>query len=542
MKLKMIVDSTAGMLLAVAVMLTACSGEKPSATDTDADTKVEGSASPAAVEIVKILPPLGAYKMAMADPGGKECPHETKENLCYICNPKMRDPKRMWCKEHGRYEERCFECHPDLKEKGRLMCKEHFLYEDECYICHPDIMPSKAEEGSENPQANKGGAGSPAGLMCNEHNVLEAECGICHPDMLAKNHLKVRFASKQAAAKAGVSVTPAAVEQISDEIEVYAELAFNENRLTEIALPVQGIVKSVEVDLGSKVEKGEVLVTVSSVEISAAAGKYQLALTQQELAQKALDREQKLSKQKISSQQELDEAEARMKTAEVERRQAYQQLVTLGFDSKQVERLNQNPDEAVVLELRAPFAGEIAERNAVQGSWLEAGTALFKLVDTRSLWAFLSIPESDLQRVKVGQVVKLVIESRSGEVFEGKLTWIAPSVDERTRTARARAEFLNPDGVLKAQMFAKARIINRSSKNLIIPQSAVQDIEGNSVAFVRLEDDLFDVRMLKTGVRGYGRIEILDGLKVGDQVVTGSSFIVKSQFLISRLGAGCVDD
>ncbi len=540
MKLKMIVNSTAGTLLVAAAMLTACSDENPSGADGGA--KAEVSASPASVEVVKILPPLVAYKTALADPGGKECPHETKENLCYICNPKMRDPKRMWCKEHGRYEERCFECHPDLKEKGRLVCEEHFLYEDECYICHPDIMPSKVEEGSKKPQANKGGSGSPAGLMCNEHKVLEAECGICHPDLLATNHLKVRFASKQAAAKAGVSVTPAAVEQISDEIEVYAELAFNENRLTAIALPVQGIVKSVEVDLGSKVEKGEVLATVSSVEISAAAGKYQLALTQQELAQKALDRERKLSKQKISSQQELDEAEARMKTAEVERRQAYQQLMTLGFDSKQVERLNQNPDEAVVLELRAPFAGEIAERNAVQGSWLEAGTALFKLVDTRSLWAFLSIPESDLQRVKVGQVVKLVIESRSGEVFEGKLTWIAPSVDERTRTARARAEFLNPDGVLKAQMFAKAHIINHSSKNLIIPQSAVQDIEGNSVAFVRLEDDLFDVRMLKTGVRGRGRIEVLDGLKVGDQVVTGSSFIVKSQFLISRLGAGCVDD
>ncbi len=527
------------MLLAAVVMLTACSGEKSSVADTD--TKAEGSASPAAVEVVKILPPVAAYEIALADPGDKECPHETKENLCYICNPKMRDPKRMWCKEHGRYEERCFECHPDLKETGRLVCKEHLLYEDECYICHPDIMPSKSEE-TKKPQSSNDNGAAPGVLMCDEHNVVEAECGICHPDLLATNHLKVHFASKQAAAKAGVSVTPAAVEQISDEIEVYAELAFNENRLTEIALPVQGIVKSVEVDLGYKVEKGEVLATVSSVEISAAAGKYQLALTQQELAQKALGREQKLSKQKISSQQELDEAEARMKTAEVERRQAYQQLMTLGFDAKQVERLNQKPDEAVVLELRAPFAGEIAERNAVQGSWLEAGTALFKLVDTSSIWAFLSIPESDLQRVKLGQVVKLVIASRVGQVFEGKLTWIAPEVDERTRTASARAEFSNTEGALKAQMFAKARIINRTAKNLIIPQSAVQDVEGNSVAFVRLADDLFDVRMLKTGVSRHGRIEVLAGLKAGDQVVTASSFIVKSQFLISRLGAGCVDD
>lgn len=539
MKLKLIKNSAVSLLLVATVAATACKDKSVSPNKELASEKV---APATASEAGKILPPEAAYKIAAANPGDNECPHETKKNLCYICNPKLRDPKRLWCKEHDRYEERCFECHPDIKEKGRLVCKEHHLYEDECYICHPDILATEDSEEIKKPQTSNGSGTAPGVLMCNEHNVLEAECGICHPDMLASNNLKVRFGSKQAASKAGVSATPAEIGQLADEIEVYAELAFNENRLTAIALPVQGIVKSVEVDLGSKVEKGALLATVSSVEIGSAAGKFLRALTQEELAQKALDREQKLSKQKISSQQELDEAEARMKLAQVEKRQTYQQLLTLGFDANQIERLSQKPDEGVVLELRAPFAGEIAERNAVQGSWLEAGTSLFKLVDTRSLWAFLSIPESDLKQVKVGQVVKLVIESRSGEVFEGKLTWIAPSVDERTRTTKARAEFSNPNGVLKAQMFAKAQIINRTSKNLIIPQSAVQDIEGQPVAFVRLADDLFDVRLLKTGVRGHDQIEVLAGLKLGDQVVTGSSFIVKSQFLISRLGAGCVDD
>jgi len=525
----------AGVILAAAVMLSACKDGNPPDAKGKATLPNENSAAPA---LVKILPPVEAFKMASAQPGDKDGPHDAKEKLCYICNPKLRDSKRLWCNEHDRYEERCFICHPEVQEKGRLFCREHFLYEDECYICHPEILPAVDKK----PQANSGGASAPGGLMCKEHKLLEVECGICHPELLKNNNLKVRFGSKESAVRAGVSAEPIVVGQLVDQIEVYAELAFNENRLTEIALPVNGIVKSVQVDLGSMVEEGAVLATVSSVEISSAVGDFLRAMTADELAGKALEREQKLSKQKISSQQELDKAEARLQTTQVEKRQNFQQLLTLGFDSTQIKQLAQHPDEEVVLKLRAPFSGEIAERNAVQGSWQKAGASLFKLVDTRSIWAFLSIPESDLQRIKLGQVVKLLVESRPGEVFEGKLTWIAPSIDSRTRTARARAEFENPNGELKASMFARAHIINRKTKGLLLPKNAIQDIEGQSVAFVRLADDLFDVRLLKMGIRGRDQVEVISGVNPGEQVVTRSSFVLKSQFLISRLGAGCVHE
>jgi cobalt-zinc-cadmium efflux system membrane fusion protein len=128
-------------------------------------------------------------------------------------------------------------------------------------------------------------------------------------------------------------------------------------------------------------------------------------------------------------------------------------------------------------------------------------------------------------------------------MFVGKLTWISARVDDRTRMARARAEFANSDGRLRAQMFARARIITSpAEKAMVIPPSAVQRIEGMPFAFVQVADDLFEARPVRLCTGHEGRVEVLEGLQPGDQVVTQGSFLVKSQLLISRLGAGCVHE
>ena len=127
------------------------------------------------------------------------------------------------------------------------------------------------------------------------------------------------------------------------------------------------------------------------------------------------------------------------------------------------------------MEVRAPFAGEIIERTAVRGALVEAGKPLFTLADRSVMWAMLNIPESALARVKVGQTVELRVESLPGQTFTGKLTWIGAEVDEKSRLARARAEVANPEGLLKARMFAQARILTRSAEGaVLLPLSAIQ--------------------------------------------------------------------
>ena len=216
--------------------------------------------------------------------------------------------------------------------------------------------------------------------------------------------------------------------------------------------------------------------------------------------------------------------------------------MVLGFDEQQIQALAEQRGTPGVLEIRAPFAGEIVERTAVRGAMVETGKALFTLADATALWAMVNIPESQLSRVQIGQKVQLTVDSLPGQTFAGALTWLSAKVDERTRMARGRVEVANAEGRLKAQMFARARILtSNSDRAVIVPQSALQNVSGTTVVFVKTSEDIFEARPVQLGAKRNSQVEIVSGLKPNEPVVVAGSFTLKSQFLISRLGAGCVD-
>ena len=390
------------------------------------------------------------------------------------------------------------------------------------------ISPSSraADEANTQPQ--------PAGTkkMCTEHGVPEAECGICHPQVAANlkpgEGTKVRLPAADSARLAGVELGQPQVGSISDSVECYAELAFNQNRLAQIAAPVSGLLRSVEVDLGAHVQEKQVLAKVWSAAIAEAVAKAVLS-------HQTLERERKLRAERVSSEKDLQQAEA-------EHRAACQQLRMQGFTEDQIDPLGRQPEDEVLVEVRAPFAGEIVERNAVRGALVDAGKALFTLVDRSNIWAMLNIPESALGQVRVGQTVELRVEALPGKTFTGKLTWIAAEVDERSRMARARAEIPNPDGALRSRMFARARILTRTSQSsLLLPASAICTVAGKPFVFVRLADDLFEARAVALGASDDRLREVIAGLKPEDTVVVNRNYSLKSHWLSSRMGAGCAD-
>ena len=370
-------------------------------------------------------------------------------------------------------------------------------------------------------------------VMCTEHNVPEAQCGICKPQLAGTlkpgESAKVRLAANDSADIAGVQTATPTVGPIADAVECYAELAFNQNKLAQIAAPVGGILQEVSADLGGKVEEKQTVAKIWSAAIAEAVAKAVLS-------HQTLDRERKLRADRVTSEKDLQQAEA-------DHRAACQQLRTQGFTEEQIDALVAKPHDQVLMEVRAPFGGEIVERTAVRGALVETGKSLFTLADRSVMWAMLNIPESALARVKIGQTVELRVESLPGQTFTGKLTWIGAEVDEKSRMARARAEVANPDGLLKSRMFAQARILTRSAEGaLLLPPSAIQRMEGQSFVFVKVAADLFDARVVRLGAKFDGKVEIIEGLKPEEVVAVNHAFPLKSAFLISRLGAGCADD
>jgi cobalt-zinc-cadmium efflux system membrane fusion protein len=369
--------------------------------------------------------------------------------------------------------------------------------------------------------------------MCVEHRVPEAQCAVCKPDLAAKlepgESMKLRLPSANSSSMVGIQTATPETGAITEGVECVAEVSFNQNKLAQIAAPVGGIVQTVDTDLGARVEEKQTVAKIWSATIAE-------AVARAVLSHQTLDREKKLRAERVTSEKDLQEAEAT-------HRAACQQLRTLGFTEEQIDVMGANPQEQVLMEVRAPFAGEIVERMAVRGALVEAGKPLFTLVDHSTVWAMLQVPEAALGRVQVGQAVELRVDSLPGEVVTGKLTWIGPAVDERTRMVRARAEFANPARRLKDKMFATARILTRRAEGaMLVPSAAIQRLEGRPFVFVKLADDLFDARAVSVGSKANEHVEVLAGLNPAELVAVSHAFALKSALLMSRLGAGCADD
>ncbi len=369
--------------------------------------------------------------------------------------------------------------------------------------------------------------------MCTEHGVPEAQCGICRPQLVGQlkpgESLKVRLPSSASAGMVGIRTAAPEVGSTAEAVECVAEVSFNQNAVAQIAAPVNGILQSVEVDLGGQVQEKQTVAKIWSASVAEAMAK--AVLTHQ-----TLERERKLNADRITSQASLQEAEAAHNAACLP-------LRTLGFTEEQIDEFTRRPQDRVLVDVRAPFAGDIVERTAVRGALVEVGKPLFTLADRSVMWAMLQVPETALARVQVGQAVELRVDALPGRTLAGRLTWIGPAVNERTRMMLARAEFADPNGLLKDKMFATARIlIRRSEKAMLLPPEAVQYVESRPLVFVKLAEDLFDARAVHLGARSHTGQEILAGLEPQESVAVTHTFALKSALLISRLGAGCADD
>ncbi len=476
--------------------------------------------------------------------------HSEAGDTCFICDASKREPGRLWCSEHARYEDRCWICQPQLEDKVRLYCAEHFLYEDECFLCHPELKEADSEapvkENSSSVLSPSNDRAS-AELFCNEHQVPELECGICQPQRTAElepgQELKVRFESAEAATKAGLRTSSPEASEVQASVSAVCEVQYNENAVARITPFAPGIVRRVLADVGSEVEAGEVLVELHSADIADARTALVSAAVDAELKRVSFDREQGLAAKKISSEKDLQEAAAAHRNAELALSTARQRLVNYGLSAREIERVEGTGDASATLLVRAPYAGTLVERDAVVGEAVEPGTALFTLADLATMWLSLSVPAAGAQLLEDGLAVEATMSGVPGLSTRGELTWINTSIDEKSRMVRARAVVPNEDQRLKAGMFGEAQVLLSSSGPVLnVPVDAVQHFENQPYVFVKHAEDLFGLRRVVVARSVDDVFAVTAGLLPNESVVVEGAFTAMSEFLKSRLGAGCVDD
>ena len=187
------------------------------------------------------------------------------------------------------------------------------------------------------------------------------------------------------------------------------------------------------------------------------------------------------------------------------------------------------------LEVKAPIDGVITDRKSTAGELVTKESQIYTISDPTDLWVLAEIKERDIGAVKAGQDVKFAVLAYPDQ-FRGKIVRIGNRVEDESRTLEVRIEVNNADGRLKPGMFADVEIVTTVQENvLVIADTALQTNGEEIIAFVALGDGKFEKRTVKTGIEQRGKVQVLEGIKEGEKVVTTGSFILKSELLKAAL-------
>lgn len=343
---------------------------------------------------------------------------------------------------------------------------------------------------------------------------------------------------------------------LSRTIRVTGMVGFNELRLAHINPLVRGRVQVIEVAVGDRVKAGQRLAVLDALELADA--RHRLATAEAGLlqanaeattARAAMQRAQELVRGGALAQSEMDrrraelaraEAAVQTRTVEVDQwREMLQRYSPASIDlpgPDAVGLAGASPQDARGAML-APFDGTVLSIGATPGELVDTGREVFGLADLSTMWVQADIPERELGAVREGAAAGIAVEAWPGRRFTGNVARIADQLDARTGTAKVRCDVRNADGALKANMFAIVEIAAPLGREgLVVPDSALQTIQGQAVVFVHLDGRRFARRDVRIGRRDGATAEVVDGLAGVETVVTQGSFQLKSLLLRGRAG------
>jgi len=315
---------------------------------------------------------------------------------------------------------------------------------------------------------------------------------------------------------------------VSEEL-TEGKIAVDGDRTTPLYSPYSGRVTRVIAGLGDTVKKGAPLATLQASEFVQAQNDLAAAAAQWKLARINEARKHALFDAKGGSQQDWQQAQADLTAAETALHAVRNRLAILGQSPAQIEVLEAAHSIDPTATISAPIAGVVVDRQIGLGQYVQAGagTPVFTIADPSSVWLLANVREADSGSVKPGQVMKVHVPAYPDREFDARVTYVAALVDPVTHRLPVRAEIDNRDRALKPEMFANFRIeTSESAQSAAIPEAAVV-YEGDAAHVWVVEGDgVLAYRGIRTGRNNDGLVEVLEGLKPGERIVTkGGLFI-----------------
>lgn len=366
-------------------------------------------------------------------------------------------------------------------------------------------------------------------LTC-EHKKKTFECDECR--------YEAGFVRAPSSLAEGGLIKTVKVERrkIAVPIALTGEIRFDERRVGHVSSQVEGVIKKANVALGDHVKAGQALLEIESVAIGDVQAAYLETQAMLELARRSFERVSALRKEKISSEKEFLQAKQELDAAEIRAQGALGKLNRLGTDGARGR-----------LVLRSPMDGMVLLMHAVSGEVVKTEESLVTIGDNTTVWVWADLYERDIAAVKNGQAAQklaaaISVKAYPGEEFPGVVDLVSPSMDESSRTVKVRVEVKNTDGRLLAGMFASVKLfLPGADETLAIPRIAVLEDEGRSFVFIHHQGEYYVRRPVIAGRSWAGTVEIKKGLQQGQAVVADGSFLLKSDVLRSKMGAGCAD-
>ncbi|MCK5565920.1 MAG: efflux RND transporter periplasmic adaptor subunit [Planctomycetes bacterium] len=333
----------------------------------------------------------------------------------------------------------------------------------------------------------------------------------------------------------GLETTIAGAGTVNIDISLPGEIRINEDQMAHVVPRVEGVVAQVYKKLGDTVNAGDTLAVIESQSLADAKAGYLAAVERHEMAKLSFDREEKLWKEKISSQQDYLEKKQALTEASIAKRAAEQKLHAIGFDESYLKKLPGEPEQLLTrFEIKAPFKGTIIEKHIVLGELVATESAVYIVADLSSVWIDLQVYPKDLRSIKKGCQVVISANSEIPDT-KGIISYVGPVLGTESRTALARAVLANDSGVFRPGLFITAQIaVSKTQAKVVVPKTAIQSLEGKKCVFTK-DAHGFEPAFIEIGLQNATHAEILSGLAPGQEYVTKGAFTLKSKIVTSTL-------